>query len=451
MRMTCLILLALFCLGVATAEAPPPIVGGGDATIYDIAGTSTLVTVKVKSTGALDKNLRILDVHEDRSEFSVLSEDNEPGAFMFSDVQEIHVQGGKVEVKKILYDESQTLRAEDQKVVKRAFSRAREIYGTSDNKQSVKIRAAMLLALNREEEAREYLQKLAAANDLETALQATYNLYLAGQTEADTTLLTKGLNSGNRRIRALAAVLTGLFKDQANVAFLNQMIQDRSADLAAPAARALGILGNRDCIPALLRMLTELNEEKGEAAVYALTRLGGQDIAQQMKLKYPSAIGETRFRIARVLYSLGDPMGRELLQNEFMQVPTLAPQAAMLLAAEGDWAAMQLLRDRLARRFDPLDEILKSRADAALALIAGGENAPTAVLQDLLRSEKNAVRVYVCLKIAKANDRQLLAITQPCIESSENPVALTASNAAISLADPDGFRERYLIALDSVE
>ena len=447
MRARWLIAFTLLWAAAAEADAPPAVVGGGDATIYDVAGTSTLVTVKLKEADALDSNLRILEVHDEGSYFSVLSEDNERSAFLFSAVKEIVVQGGKVKTKKVLLDQSRMLRPEEQKVVKRAYSRARELYNAANKKQRIKMRAAMLLAVNRDEEARDYLEQLAASNDLRTALQATLYLYMVGDVTPNKKLLTDGLNSGNRRARAEAATLSGLFKDDTNEGILSRMIQDRSADLAAPAARALAMLDNRDCIPTLLRMVTELNPDKGDAAVFALSTLGGEDIAQQMKVKYSGAIGETRFRIAHVLYNIGDPMGRELLQNEFLQVPTLAPQAALILAKEGDWDAMRLLRDRLNRRFDPLEKILKSRADAAVAVIAGGDNAPIAVLQDLLRSEKAIVRTYTCWKIVQLGNKQLLPITQPCIESSEDPVAMWACMTAVGLADPDGFRDRLLLPL----
>ncbi|HOZ48520.1 MAG TPA: hypothetical protein PLO37_15150 [Candidatus Hydrogenedentes bacterium] len=451
--MTALIL-ATLCVGfVAVAEqaegpatVPPPVVGAEGVTIHDIAGTTTLVTVVLKELGAQDKNLCVLEVLDDY--FTVACPDGSTSAFAFDSVQEIRVQDGKVDTKKFRLQDASPLRAEQQKIVQRAYARAGEIYQMANDDQGAKMQAAMLLAVNRDEESRKYLEQLAASNDMATGLQALGLLYAVGSTPdaaISKALLSKGLESGNRSIRAVAADISGLLGDHSNEGFLaTSMLQDRSADYAAPAARALARLGNRDCIPTLLRLITEPNEEKGESCIFALTRLGGPDVIEQMKYKYDSAVGEMRFRLARVLYNLGDPKGRELMADEFMQTHTLAPKASLILAKEGDWDAMTLLRGRLDRRYDEIREVLMFRADAALSLIAGGDPSYTSVLQELLRSDDVAVRLYVCRQIIVGGLHDLITITQPVIESPQPRVALAACTAAVALANPNEFRERLL-------
>jgi len=430
--------------GAAGAGEPPPIIGAGDVTIHDIAGTSTLVTVEIADTGALDKNLRIAVVYD--THFMVLSQDNVQGAFLFSLVKAIHVQGGKVETKPFVIDESRTLRPEEQKVVERAFARAEEVFNASNDSQSVKMNAAVLLALNAHEQARHYLELLAANDDLQTALQATSCLFLTGSPPPSAELLRRGLASGSRQIKAEAAVLSGLLGDNSSEDYLMAMLQDRSVERANPAARALARLGNRECIPSLLRMLTELNDAKGEAAIFALSHLNGPDVAEQMKVKYESSVGAMQFRIARVLYNMGDPLGRELLIEKYLAVPTLAEDAALILAREGHFESMDLLRARLDKLFDPTEPWQALRARATIALIAGGDPSPISVLQDLLRSDNPRITVMVCNMIAALGKRQLLPITQPPIESPNHDIALAACRAAIAIANPDGFRER-LVAL----
>ncbi|MDQ1256340.1 MAG: hypothetical protein QG656_936 [Candidatus Hydrogenedentes bacterium] len=426
---------------LAGAAEQPPVLGGNGATLSDVAGTSTLVTLVLKETNAQDRNLRVTKVYEDH--FTVVSEDNVPSAYMFNAIKEIRVQGGVIETKEFLIDEAHALRAEEQKVVDRAYARAGEIFRSGDKDQKIKMQAAVLLCINRDHEAREYLDTLLAAeNDLMTQLDALLHLYLVGDAAVDKALLQTGLESGNRKAKAKAAQLAGLLKDRSNEGYLTTMLLERPEDLSCPAARALARLGNRDCIPTLLRMITELSPEKGNAAIYALSTLGGYDVADQMKIKYNTAVGEMRFRIARVLFNVGDSLGRKLMIEEFMQIPTIAPEAAMVLAREGDWDAMQLLRDRLARRFDPMEEILKSRAEYAGALIEGGDAGPTAELQELLRSDKESIPIYICQLIARLGKRQLLTITQPPIESSKADLSIEACYAAVAIANPGDFRAR---------
>ncbi len=443
MRMTFAVVAAACFAGLAAvAEEPPPIVNGGDATVHDIAGTSTLVTVVLKDTGAEDKNLRILDVYDNY--FVVLSQDKERTAYLFSSIKEIRVQGGKVDTKKFVFEDVRTLRAEEQKVVERAYARAQEIFSATSDNQSLKMHAAALLAINGDQAARDYLEQLAAGNDLKTALDATACLFLLGEVTLNKALLASGLESGNRKARAKAAILSGLLGDHSNEGYLMTMLQDRVAELAKPAAWALSRLGNRDCIPTLLGMIVELSEEKGEGAIFALSRLDGPDVAEQMKLKYDTAVGEMRFRIAQVLYNIEDPMGRDVLANEFMTVPTLAERAALILAREGHPEAMQFLRSRLDRRFDEIEERLVFRAEAAAALIEGGDPVPIAVLQELLRFDRAPVTVRVCELIAELGKRQLLPITQPAIENSTHEIALAACTAAIAIANPNDFREKLI-------
>jgi hypothetical protein len=161
-------------------------------------------------------------------------------------------------------------------------------------------------------------------------------------------------------------------------------------------------------------------------------------------VKYKTAAGETRLRIAEVLYALGDPTGRDVLTKDLLPNPTLGEQAALFLAREGQFDAQQLLRSRLAQPASDLIEKLKYRADATGALIVGGDLGVVSELQVLLRSDKPDLIKHVCLVITKIGRRQLLPITQPTIEASKSDVALAACTAAIAIANPNDFRERLL-------
>jgi HEAT repeat protein len=446
MRKIILVVVVGLMGGAVFADEMPPVANGAGVTLRDLVGTPKLVTVVLKESGAMDHNLRVADIGP--NSFAVLSPNNERTAYLFSSVAEIRLQDGKVETKKFTVDETRSLKVEEQKVVERAFDRAREIFEASNADQGIKMRAAVLLALSGKKEARDHLWRLATSNELETRLDAALCLYLVGEKEVAPTLVAQGLQSGNRKTRAKAARLAGLVGDKASIPLLAGMVQDRAGDLAGPAARALARLEYREMLPVLTRMILERDEEKGRAAVFALSRLGGPDVIQRVKkeLEGTPEMSQVRYRLVVVLYKLGDPLGKQLLAGEMMEVKTLAEGAALFLAREGDFRAMQYLSERLKRRYDQTEEApLVLRANAAAALIEGGD--PTAIshLQELLRSDKPAVKKAVCMVIAETGKRKLIPITQSAIENANPDVALHACSAAIGIARPE-FRERLLEA-----
>ncbi|HOJ67915.1 MAG TPA: hypothetical protein PLH06_03870, partial [Candidatus Hydrogenedentes bacterium] len=248
--------------------AEVPVTGTGQkVSVQDLAGTDTLVTVVLKDSGAQDKNLKVLAVNP--ATITFLNTSNLEVVYLLDNIAEIQIQEGKVETRQSLA-ETQVLRAEQQRVVDRAMARVREIFDGANDDQNLKLAAAALLALNRDEGASDYLKKLAETNDVMAQLRASRALYLAGD-EISRDLLRQGLESGNREAQALAAELCGLAGVADFEPLLFRMFQDRAVELSAPATRALARLGNREIIPRLLVMITEPNEEKGRAAVFALS------------------------------------------------------------------------------------------------------------------------------------------------------------------------------------
>lgn len=421
------------------------VVGVAGAGVKDLAGSPTLVTVVLKKGGAKDPNLRVLEVHP--KDFTVLTEKGDQFTYLNEDVQEIRVQGGKVEKPVIALHKGTALRAEDQKIVERAWVRAREIFAASNDNQERKIKAATLLSLHGDEDARTYLGSLAASNEIRVKLDAALALYLGGEKPSES-LLREGLESGNLTVRVKAAALCGLSGYRDAVPLIKTMLQDRFAELSAPAARALARLEEREVVPKLIEMLGESDERKFKAAIFSLARLGGDDIIEQMKLRLKQVTEpQVRYRIALILHALGDPMGSKLLAEVFDDVPTLAPEAALLLAKEGNWDATQFLRARMARRENPTDDNLLYRARNAAALFKGGDPSASVVFQELLRSDNTKVKTLVLELIAEANDRKLLAIIQSSIENIDNGIALDACVATVSLALPE-FRARLLETRD---
>ncbi len=425
---------------VATvASAQVPIVGGKGARLKDIAGTDTLVTVVLKDSGAKDPNLRIQSV--DNNILSVESESGQLNHYLISDVKEIQVQGSVITVKRLDPLVDRGLTPEQQQVVQRAVERASEIFDATAGNQPLRMMAAEVIAVGGNDEqkqmALEYLDTLATGNDLRTALEAAHHLVLAGSPPPTGELVSRGLDSGDRLVRASAARLAGLTQDPTGKAQLHQMLQDRASDISVPAMDALAWLGDREIIPTLLQLITERNEDKANAAANALITLGGQDVIDPLKAELKNAEGRARFRIVRVLHALGDPLGTKLMRDEMLNIPSLEFDSAIILAREGDPKAMQILRDRLAQRYDPYQEVLTHRAQATAALIEAGDRTNISVFQELLRIGMPQINYLVLSLIAQLDLRALLPVCQPVIESTDTSVALAACQAAVSLAHPD--------------
>ena len=265
---------AVLVLAAGLAWAAEVKITGADrpVTLRELAGTDTLVTVVLKDSGAKDANLKVVSATD--TTLTVLTQKQGEIPYLLDTVEEVQVQGGKVEGSRFNPEEVQMLRAEQQRVVDRAFSRAREIYGESSDDQEMKMDAAVLLALSNDGDATNYLKQLVESNDLQTQLEASRGLYLIGESFSES-LVRQGLESGNRDARALSASLTGVGGFTDLIPLLKPMFADRAIELSTPAARALARMGQREIISRLVSMVQEPSDVKGEAAVFALARLGG--------------------------------------------------------------------------------------------------------------------------------------------------------------------------------
>jgi len=433
---------AVLGLAAGLAWAADVRVTGADraVTLGELAGTETLVTVVLKDSAAKDANLKVVSVTD--TTLTVLTPKSGEIPYLLESVEEVQVQGGKVEGSRFNPEEVQMLRAEQQRVVDRAFSRAREIYGESSDDQDMKMDAAVLLALANDGEATNYLKQLVESNDLQTQLAASRGLYLIGEPFSET-LVRQGLESGNRQARALAASLSGLGGFTDLIPLLKPMFADRAIELSTPATRSLARMGQREMIPRLVGMVQELSDVKGAAAVFALSRLGGEEVRTEMISLLSQTEGKVRLRVVKVLHALNDPSKNEELKRIFSDYPTLAPEIALLLAREGDWDATQFLRARLARREDPTDSNLIYRAEIAAALLASGDPTALTVFQDLLRSESMPAKMRVFELVVELGSARIIPLIQPSIENVDRELSHAACQAAISLALP-AYRARLL-------
>lgn len=435
------LLLCGFLIMAGSAWAQEIRVTGTNQSLQDLIDSDSLVTVVLKPSGVEDKNLQVIEIGPDYVVFR--TQDGLRTSYLKESIQTVRIQEERLEQRAMQLRQVRALRAEDRKTMERAFERAGTIFETTSDNQVARIKAAALLSVNNDLAAQEYLERLLQSNDLRTQLDAARAQFLAGN-GVSWELVRDGLMSGFRPSRALAAMLAGAANMEEAIPILNEMIMDRAADFSAPAARALAHLGQRDIIPRLMTMISELNEEKGDAAVYALSHLGGDDVLNTVKSRLPAATGHERFRLVKVLYTLRDPLGTEEMQTIFQDLPTLAPDAAILLAQRGHWEATQFIRQRLDRREDPTDANLTYRAQYAASLYQGGELISRAILQELLRSESRTARNTTLDLIVEINDRAFFSIIQPAIENIDTMYALKACETAAALGIPQ-FRERLLM------
>lgn len=451
------------------------ITNAGDLALEDLVEKRILVTVMLKG-GYVDTNLTLIKVHEDH--FTAVASKGDFTAYLFKDIIEIRVQGGEILGSNFTIDQSRTLRAEDQTTVTQAVKRAEAIFGQSDL-VPLKLRAAALLASGGPAETRgmalKYLRQRLLGNDLEMAVESAIALYVAGDDEESgeesKKIARRALQSINRRTKARAALLAGLLRARDVDPEMLRLIRDRTPDLFGPAARGAGRLQLHAALPKLYQALSALNHEKGEAAVFALQEIGGAEVIEMMRNLLGSLKGFNRYRVARVLYALNDPLGREELLGSYLldpsfRVPDFKPNPAFILARDGVADAASYLLDELNSIDDPNLENLVFRARAAAALVAGGHTPAVSNLQRLLSLDPSNVyernikagerktrqkeivillRDEVCKLAAEVGVRRLLPVMQPVLISSteDGRVILSACEAVVAIAD-SAYRERLL-------
>jgi hypothetical protein len=437
-------LAAALMLCGSTAIAQVPVVGAeGTATLRQVAGTNTLVTV-VLNVGALDQNLRILST--DRNFFRVADTNGDRFTYRYDAVKEVRLQGGRVEVSQIDPSGVVALNKDQRAILERCLQRVVELF-MSSGEEAIKVEAATLLFAEGSGDHRAgaqlYLQELARTNDLEKVLYAYLNLFVAGEDTLDRASLrfhlSEGLSSGNRTHRILAATVAGVFRETSQEQALVGLLESRGADVVGPAAVALARMGHTQSIPTLIDMLNSRSYEKGEAAVAALGILGGESVIQQLKLRLPDAEDTEEFRIARVLHNLGEDDGKDVLLHYADEVPTKAQQALLELAEAGDEPSKRKLKERLGARKQPTTDGTVRQAKLVATLLRGGDRNQLAALQEMLRTEDAETEAAVCAVLAEVGLKSVIVLAGPSIESQDPMVAMAACRAAIANANQSYF------------
>ena len=299
------------------------------------------------------------------------------------------------------------------------------------------------------------LQELAAANDVPTAMQATTYLYLAG-IPPDPDVLREGFLSGNRAARAAAATLTGLTLNETFLPELRTMLHDPTIEIFPAAAKAIGRMGERSGLPELYEAIRALRDAKAEAAVFALSRMGGDDVEAKMQDMLQTSKGMEWFRVLRVLFALGDSSAKEIMKSEALRQPAYQRVAGLLIANDGDWDGTLFLREHLDKALDSNLENLLYRAKVGATLYERGDGQAKLILQELInvkqtqiyargrtsdtaykRQTAKEIQVHALRLVGATGSRELLSLLEGPIMSADVEVAITACTAAIEIGNSE--------------
>lgn len=454
------LIFGLCLLAYPLSGAQLKIIGPEGVTVEDLIREQTYVTFVLKS-GARLTNTRITRVHEETSttEATITFKmvDDRPSAFTLSAVREIRVQDERLAQRRRLALRG-SLSKDELMIVGQATQRALEIFVASKGNQDIRMSAALVLAAStheRKSDALRYLQELAAGNDVPTAMAATTLLYLAG-IPADREVIQAGFESGNRQTRASAARLAGLTNDATFLPELRTMLHDPTIETFPYAARAIGRMGERSGLPELYGAMRALTEAKGEAAVFALSRMGGEEVHQKMLEMLEVTKGVEWFRVLRVLYALDDDRAKELMQEVALGQPAYQRTAALLLAADQVLEGTLFLRDFLEKAEDLNLKNLVFKAKVAETLFTAGDIQAKNLLQELVNIRPatiyarghtsdmdfkirtaTQVQLSALILIENTGSRNLLSLLVGPVESANPLVAINACTAAVAIGNPE--------------
>ena len=443
--------LAIVLAGAATAQVP--VTGREGVTLNDLVGTDTLVSVVLKESFARDSNLKVLEIETDYIAFENSNGRRTP--YRISSIHEIRIQDG-IRLARRLMGKISALSADDEEVVNKAKSRAIQIFDNERTSHLMRMKAAALAGALGEEEALAYLAAFSEVDDVTTSIYASTYLYIAGD-EVDPKVVENGMASGLRKTRATSARLAGVVGDPTFSRTISNMLADSTPDQFSAAAVAAGGLNDSSFVPILIEKgIKALNEDKAEAAVFALGKLGGAADVRTLEGMLNQATGLAWFHLVRTLSALESPMALELLAGRCLNSPVYGPRAALELGREAQWDGLEYLREFLQKPRDPNRANLILRANMAAALIEGGDLTAKIIIQDLLglsdrdifekgrsrddvykRETVKAVKIVVCNLLAAIAQRNLISLMRPVIDDPNPEIALAACEAAVAPAQPE--------------
>lgn len=454
------LIFTLCLLACSVSGAQVKIIGPEGVTIEDLIREETYVTFVLK-VGAVSENYQITGIHAKTATragtITFKTDKNKDSAYELWMVKEIRVQDERLAQRRRLTSGA-PLSNDELKIIGQATQRALEIFVASKGNQDIRMSAALVLAAStheRKSDSLRYLQGLAGGNDVPTAMAATTLLYLAG-IPADREVIQAGFESGNRQAKASAARLAGLTNNTSFLPELRTMLHDPTIETFPSAAKAIGRMDERSGLSELYGAMRALTEVKGEAAVFALSRMGGEEVHQKMLEMLEETKGVEWFRVLRVLYALEDDRAKELMEEVALEQPAYQRTAALLLAADQVWEGTLFLRNYLEKAVDPNLKNLVFKAKVAETLFTAGDIQAKNLLQELVNIKPSAiyvkgrtsdvdfktrtateVQLNALILIENTGSRNLLSLLVGPVESVNPLVAISACMAAVAIGNPE--------------
>ena len=424
---------------------------GSDIRLEDLIREQALVTLMIRNAPL--RNLRIESINDQTIIVTDATGSSKP--YPVSLVRQIRVQDRAVSVRKSI---DRRLTPEEKQTVERAKDRAFLIFESARD-QNQRMRSAMINAAEGNESAANYLRDLSNGNDTAIAIHAAAYLYLAGG-QVEDELLGRGFASGNRHARAMAAKLAGLLKRDEFVVQVRSLLQDPTASVYIEAAKAAGRMGDRRALPDLYNGLTRLNRDEGLAAAYGISKIGGEEVRDELWSRLGQDRGELWYRTLYTLYLMNDEEAIRVLRDEAMDQPAYGIDVALLLTELDEWEGTEYLRAYMKKAHDPNRENLANRARVAAQLFKDGMLQAKVILQELVRLTPNQVyakdyqtgrsvddeykqeavqntKRVVAELVGDIGDPGMMTLLTPVISSEDADLALTGCEAAVAVAQRD--------------
>ncbi len=256
------------------------------------------------------------------------------------------------------------------------------------------------------------------------------------------TRLTPFLTDPDPQIRARAALSVGRIGGVGSSQPLFSMLSDSSLDVAAAAAFALGLTGQKDYAIRLLELAFELPSSVGARAVEAAGRLADStmsDVAEALSefLSHPSP--DVREATCMSIFRAGARSGSgDILAMMAGEPDDLVRQAGLYaLARLGEAAAEEVFAEYLADA-DPFARSLAVRGlgvahstDAvhflAIALNDADQGVVAQAITELARKTTDEARIQLARRLEKENNERLLIVLLDALRRQDNERGLATA------------------------
>jgi HEAT repeat protein len=244
-------------------------------------------------------------------------------------------------------------------------------------------------------------------------------LALGAQRDRDSVATIRAfVNDENGNLRAAAIFALHQMGDTRHSARLPELLLDApEADVRRSAALVLGLLGEKDAVKLLARLMKDESMLVRQQALESMALLGNREAIQQLTFEASSGTGENRVPAIAALTELADPS----LENTFRYK-----------LASGEYIETRLAAARGLG-------VLNSKAGLEIALRGLDFDSPLQTsVRDPAREQIRRVRQLAALALGAIGDRRALpALAQRMNDQSDPRVQIVAADAILQILGMD--------------